>query len=151
MLLCTTSAALTGSLVLFCFFPDSCMPLNFTNQMSHDDHKARGATLPRMGSGQGRARRGSAGTHRVRDGATEQRESQEMDKVPPGAKGNNNNRQHSGTGRGYTVTQMFLVLYPLNVFTPHTGFPPVCYNPGGPPGFNCAPTSLSIAYFFKTF
>ncbi|XP_032432047.1 roundabout homolog 1-like isoform X2 [Xiphophorus hellerii] len=84
------------------FSDDSFMPLNFTNQMSHDDHKARGATLPRMGSGQGRARRGSAGTHRVRDGATEQRESQEMDKVPPGAKGNNNNnRQHSGTGREF--------------------------------------------------
>ncbi|XP_054899633.1 roundabout homolog 1-like isoform X1 [Poeciliopsis prolifica] len=78
------------------FSDDTCMPLNFTNQTSHNDHKARGATLPRMGSGQGRARRGSAGTHRVRDGATEQRESQEMDKVPQGAKGNNNNRQHSG-------------------------------------------------------
>uniref|UniRef100_A0A3B3YQ81 Roundabout, axon guidance receptor, homolog 1 (Drosophila) n=1 Tax=Poecilia mexicana TaxID=48701 RepID=A0A3B3YQ81_9TELE len=59
---------------------------------------SRGATLPRMGSGQGRARRGSAGTHRARDGATEQRESQEMDKVPQGAKGNNNNRQHSEFG-----------------------------------------------------
>ncbi|MED6257841.1 hypothetical protein ATANTOWER_032333, partial [Ataeniobius toweri] len=80
------------------FSDDSCMPLNFTSQTSHGDHKVRGATLPRMGSGQGRGRRGSAGTHRVRDGALEQRESQEMDKIQQGAKGNNKNRQHSEFG-----------------------------------------------------
>ncbi|XP_038145121.1 roundabout homolog 1-like isoform X3 [Cyprinodon tularosa] len=78
------------------FSDDSCMPLNFISQASHGDYKMRGATLPRMGSGQGRGRRGSTGTHRVREGAIEQRESQEED--PQGAKGNNNNIQHSEIG-----------------------------------------------------
>lgn len=74
------------------------MPLNFTSQMSHCDYKVRGATLPRMGSGQARGRLGSAGTSKVRDGALEQKENQEAYKTPPGGKGNSKSRQHSGTG-----------------------------------------------------
>nr|XP_015816604.2 roundabout homolog 1 isoform X2 [Nothobranchius furzeri] len=74
------------------FSDDSCMPLSFSSQMSHCDYKVRGATLPRMGSGQARGRRGSAGPHKVRE---EQRENQEMHKVPQGGKGSNKHRQHS--------------------------------------------------------
>ncbi|KAM4545430.1 roundabout homolog 1-like isoform 2-T2 [Odontesthes bonariensis] len=79
------------------FNDDSCMPLNFTNQMSRADYKARGATLPRMGSGEARGRRGSAGTHRVRGSTSEKKECQELNKIPPG-KGNNKNRQQSEFG-----------------------------------------------------
>uniref|UniRef100_A0AAQ6A745 Roundabout, axon guidance receptor, homolog 1 (Drosophila) n=1 Tax=Amphiprion ocellaris TaxID=80972 RepID=A0AAQ6A745_AMPOC len=75
----------------------SCMPLNFTSQMSHADYKVRGATLPRMGSGEARGRRGSTGTHRVKEGTFEQRESQEKHKTPLAGKGNSKSRQHSGT------------------------------------------------------
>ncbi|XP_017268156.1 roundabout homolog 1-like isoform X1 [Kryptolebias marmoratus] len=77
------------------FSDDTCMPLNFTSQISHCDYKVRGATLPRMGSGQARGRRGSAGTHKVKEGASEQRENQEMHKIPQGGKGNSKSRQHS--------------------------------------------------------
>ncbi|XP_054873065.1 roundabout homolog 1-like isoform X3 [Amphiprion ocellaris] len=78
------------------FNDDSCMPLNFTSQMSHADYKVRGATLPRMGSGEARGRRGSTGTHRVKEGTFEQRESQEKHKTPLAGKGNSKSRQHSG-------------------------------------------------------
>ncbi len=74
------------------------MPLNFSSQMSHGDYKVRGATLPRMGSGEARGRRGSAGTHRVKEASLEQRESQDKHKTPPGGKGSSKSRQHSGTG-----------------------------------------------------
>ncbi|KAM6907079.1 roundabout homolog 1-like isoform 1-T1 [Xenentodon cancila] len=80
------------------FNDDSCMPLNFTNQMCHADYKVRGATLPRMGSGESRGRRGSTGTHRVREGTVEQSESQATRKNPPGGKVNSKNRQHSEFG-----------------------------------------------------
>ena len=62
--------------------------------MSHGDYIARGATLPRVGSGDARGRRGSTGTHRVREAA----EGQEKHKTPPGGKGSSKSRQHSGTG-----------------------------------------------------
>ncbi|XP_041864909.1 roundabout homolog 1-like isoform X2 [Melanotaenia boesemani] len=80
------------------FNDDSCMPLNFPNQMSHGDYKARGATLPRMGSGEARGRRGSTGTHRVRESTVEMKEGQGMHKIPPGGKGNNKHRQQSEFG-----------------------------------------------------
>ncbi|XP_029956397.1 roundabout homolog 1-like isoform X2 [Salarias fasciatus] len=78
------------------FNDDSCMPLNFTSQLSHGDYKVRGATLPRMGSGEARGRRGSTGTHRVREGALEPRENQENHKNQTAGKGKH--RQHSEFG-----------------------------------------------------
>lgn len=66
--------------------------------MSHGDYKVRGATLPRMGSGEARGRRGSTGTHRVKEAACEQRESQDKHKTPHGGKGGSRSQQHSGTG-----------------------------------------------------
>lgn len=75
------------------------MPLSFPSQMSHGDYKVRGATLPRMGSGEARGRRGSTGTHRVREATHEQRETQDKHKTPLGGKGSSKSRQHSGTGR----------------------------------------------------
>uniref|UniRef100_A0A671UIG2 Roundabout homolog 1-like n=1 Tax=Sparus aurata TaxID=8175 RepID=A0A671UIG2_SPAAU len=84
--------------VLRCVSPDSCMPLSFSSQMSHGDYKVRGATLPRMGSGEARGRRGSTGTHRVKEAACEQRESQDKHKTPHGGKGGSRSQQHSGTG-----------------------------------------------------
>lgn len=78
------------------FNDDSCMPLNFTSYMSHADSKVRGATLPRMGSGEARGRRGSTGTHRVREGASESRENQENHKNQTAGKGKH--RQHSEFG-----------------------------------------------------
>lgn len=81
-----------------CFYSaDSFMPMNFTSQTSHADYKVRGATLPRMGSGDARGRRGSTGTHRVKEGTVEEGESNEKQKIPVGGKGGNKSRQHSGT------------------------------------------------------
>ncbi|XP_031712862.1 roundabout homolog 1-like isoform X1 [Anarrhichthys ocellatus] len=80
------------------FNDDSCMPLNFSSQMSHSDYKVRGATLPRMGSGEDRGRRGSTGTHKAREATVEQRESQDKHKTPPGGKGSSKSRQHSEIG-----------------------------------------------------
>ncbi|TMS13760.1 Roundabout-like protein 1 [Larimichthys crocea] len=80
------------------FNDDSCMPLSFPSQMSHGDYKVRGATLPRMGSGEARGRRGSTGTHRVKEGACEQRESQDKHKTSQGGKGSSKSRQHSEFG-----------------------------------------------------
>ncbi|XP_010780288.1 roundabout homolog 1-like [Notothenia coriiceps] len=73
------------------FNDDSCTPLSFSSKMSHGDYIARGATLPRVGSGEARGRRGSTGTHRVREAA----EGQEKHKTPPGGKGSSKSRQHS--------------------------------------------------------
>ncbi|KAM8835709.1 roundabout homolog 1-like isoform 1-T2 [Synchiropus picturatus] len=64
------------------FNDDSCMPLNFPNQSSHGDYRVRGATLPRMGSGETRGRRGSTGTHKVKEGLCEQKESQDKCRSP---------------------------------------------------------------------
>ncbi|XP_049896723.1 roundabout homolog 1-like [Epinephelus moara] len=80
------------------FNDDSCMPLNFPSQMSHGDYKARGATLPRMGSGEARGRRGSTGTHRVKEASGEHRENQDKHKTPQGGKGSSKSRQHSEFG-----------------------------------------------------
>ncbi|KAM9729212.1 roundabout homolog 1-like isoform 1-T1 [Menidia menidia] len=80
------------------FNDDSCMPLNLTNQMARADYKARGATLPRMGSGEARGRRGSTGTHRVRENAFEKKECQDVNKTPNGGKGSSRNRQQSEFG-----------------------------------------------------
>ncbi|XP_069366112.1 roundabout homolog 1-like isoform X3 [Paralichthys olivaceus] len=80
------------------FNDDSCMPLSFSSQMSHGDYKVRGATLPRMGSGDARGRRGSTGTHRVRDGTVEPRDNQDKHKTPVGGKGSSRSRQHSEFG-----------------------------------------------------
>ncbi|XP_060911599.1 roundabout homolog 1-like isoform X1 [Labrus mixtus] len=81
------------------FNDDSCMPLSFSSQMSHVDYKVRGATLPRMGSGDARGRRGSTGTHRVKEVApNEQREGQDKHKSPGGGKGSSKSRQHSELG-----------------------------------------------------
>ncbi|XP_024121650.1 roundabout homolog 1 isoform X3 [Oryzias melastigma] len=80
------------------FSDDTCMPLTFTNQMCHGDNKVRGATLPRMGSGESRGRRGSAGTHRVKEGSSEQSKGQDKHKISSAVKGNNKNRQHSEFG-----------------------------------------------------
>ncbi|XP_028322236.1 roundabout homolog 1-like isoform X2 [Gouania willdenowi] len=83
-----------------CYQPndDSCMPMNFTGQMSQGDYKVRGATLPRIGSGEPRGRRGSTGTHRVRDGTCELKENQEKHKNQITVKGNSQNNQHSESG-----------------------------------------------------
>ncbi|KAM3869297.1 roundabout homolog 1-like [Diretmus argenteus] len=80
------------------FNDDSCMPLNFPGQKSYDDFKVRGATLPRMGSGETRGRRGSTGAHRIREGSSEQKEGQEKHKTHHGAKGSSKSRQHSDFG-----------------------------------------------------
>ncbi|XP_029030349.2 roundabout homolog 1-like [Betta splendens] len=93
-----TQSAQQGCQPQDAFNDDSCTPLNFTSPASHGDYKARGATLPRMGSGEARGRRGSTGTHRVREGALEQRESQDKNRIPPGGKGGNNNRQQPEFG-----------------------------------------------------
>lgn len=75
------------------------MPMNFSSQISHCDYNVRGATLPRMGSGEARGRRGSTGTHKAREAASEQRESHDKHKTPAGGKGSSKSQQHSGTGR----------------------------------------------------
>lgn len=80
------------------FSDDTCMPLSFTSPVSHGDYRVRGATLPRMGSGETRGRRGSAGTQRIREGICEQSEDQDKHKTAAGAKGSCNNRQHSEFG-----------------------------------------------------
>uniref|UniRef100_A0A3B4BJW3 Roundabout, axon guidance receptor, homolog 1 (Drosophila) n=1 Tax=Periophthalmus magnuspinnatus TaxID=409849 RepID=A0A3B4BJW3_9GOBI len=77
--------------------PDTCMPLSFTSPVSHEDYRVRGATLPRMGSGEARGRRGSAGPQRIREGIFEQSEEQEKHKTTTGVKGSSKNRQHSGS------------------------------------------------------
>lgn len=76
---------------------DACMPLSFSGHLPHADYKVRGATLPRMGSGENRGRRGSTGTHRIKEAACEQRENPDKHKTPPGGKGSSKSRQHSGT------------------------------------------------------
>lgn len=88
--------------------PDSCMPVSFSSQMTHDEYKVRGATLPRMGSGEARGRRGSTGTHRVKEAGCEQRESQDKHKTPLEGKGSSKSRQHSGSGRNiFHCLQLF--------------------------------------------
>ncbi|XP_037125480.1 roundabout homolog 1-like isoform X1 [Syngnathus acus] len=80
------------------FNDDSFMPLNFPSQMSHSDSRVRGATLPRMGSGETRGRRGSTGTHRVREAPFEEGESQVIDKIQPSGNEGGKSKQHSECG-----------------------------------------------------
>ncbi|XP_068600469.1 roundabout homolog 1-like [Brachionichthys hirsutus] len=80
------------------FNDDSCMPLSFSNQLSHSDSKARGATLPRMGSGEARGRRGSTGNHRVKDAAAEDRETHDRHRAPHGGRGSSKSQPHSEFG-----------------------------------------------------
>ncbi|KAJ7995848.1 hypothetical protein DPEC_G00230970 [Dallia pectoralis] len=58
------------------FTDDSCMPLKSPNQTSR--YEGRGATLPRIGSGEGRGRRGSAGAQKTREGSVERQEVQDQ-------------------------------------------------------------------------
>ncbi|XP_061607733.1 roundabout homolog 1-like isoform X3 [Phyllopteryx taeniolatus] len=78
------------------FNDDSFMPLNFPSQLSHSDSRVRGATLPRMGSVEARGRRGSTGTHRVREAPFEECESQDIRKILPRGKASSKSKQHSG-------------------------------------------------------
>ncbi|XP_061607732.1 roundabout homolog 1-like isoform X2 [Phyllopteryx taeniolatus] len=77
------------------FNDDSFMPLNFPSQLSHSDSRVRGATLPRMGSVEARGRRGSTGTHRVREAPFEECESQDIRKILPRGKASSKSKQHS--------------------------------------------------------
>ncbi|XP_061607734.1 roundabout homolog 1-like isoform X4 [Phyllopteryx taeniolatus] len=80
------------------FNDDSFMPLNFPSQLSHSDSRVRGATLPRMGSVEARGRRGSTGTHRVREAPFEECESQDIRKILPRGKASSKSKQHSECG-----------------------------------------------------
>uniref|UniRef100_A0A8C6WVZ9 Roundabout guidance receptor 1 n=1 Tax=Neogobius melanostomus TaxID=47308 RepID=A0A8C6WVZ9_9GOBI len=105
------------------FSDDTCMPLSFTSPMSLGDYRVRGATLPRMGSGEARGRRGSAGTQKVREGVFEQNEGEEKHKTTTGAKGSSKNRQHSGNNDNeflnyisHSSTFIFYFLQNLGMF-----------------------------------
>lgn len=73
------------------------MPLKSPSHMSRCGYEVRGATLPRIGSGEGRGRRGSAGGQRTREGSVERREAQDKNRTPQGGKGSSKGRQHPGT------------------------------------------------------
>ncbi|XP_057676375.1 roundabout homolog 1-like isoform X1 [Corythoichthys intestinalis] len=78
------------------FNDDSFTPLNFPSHVPHSDSRVRGATLPRMGSGEARGRRGSTGTQRVREAPLEDGESRDIRKIlPRGKKGDGRSREHS--------------------------------------------------------
>lgn len=86
---------------------DLCTPLSFSGQVPPlGDYKVRGATLPRMGSGETRGRRGSTGMQRVKEAESEQREGQDKHKNPQGAKGSSRSRQHSGSERIGVISQL---------------------------------------------
>uniref|UniRef100_A0A4W5KU10 Roundabout guidance receptor 1 n=1 Tax=Hucho hucho TaxID=62062 RepID=A0A4W5KU10_9TELE len=76
---------------------DSCMPLKSPSHRSRCGYEVRGATLPRIGSGEGRGRRGSAGGQRTREGSVERREAQDKNRTPQGGKGSSKARQHPGS------------------------------------------------------
>ncbi|XP_054610116.1 roundabout homolog 1-like isoform X2 [Dunckerocampus dactyliophorus] len=80
------------------FNDDSFMPLNFPSQMSQSNFKVRGATLPRMGSGEARGRRGSTGTHRVREAPFEDGEIQDSHKMLARGKGGSKSKQQPEFG-----------------------------------------------------
>uniref|UniRef100_A0AAY4AX66 Roundabout, axon guidance receptor, homolog 1 (Drosophila) n=1 Tax=Denticeps clupeoides TaxID=299321 RepID=A0AAY4AX66_9TELE len=73
----------------------SAAGLNSPPHSSRGGYEVRGATLPKVGSGEGRNRRGSAGGYRTREGSVERRESQERHRSPQG-KGAGKPRQHPG-------------------------------------------------------
>uniref|UniRef100_A0A6Q2Y3U1 Roundabout homolog 1-like n=2 Tax=Esox lucius TaxID=8010 RepID=A0A6Q2Y3U1_ESOLU len=70
------------------FTDDSCMPLKSPSHTSRCGYEGRGATLPRIGSGEGRGRRGSAGGQRTREGSVERQEAQDKSRTQQGGKGN---------------------------------------------------------------
>ncbi|XP_030647958.1 roundabout homolog 1 [Chanos chanos] len=57
-------------------------------------YEVRGATLPKMGCGDGRDRRGSAGGYRTREGSAERRGDQDRHRTPQSGKGSSKTRQH---------------------------------------------------------
>ncbi|XP_071191018.1 roundabout homolog 1-like isoform X1 [Salvelinus alpinus] len=79
------------------FTDDSCMPLKSPSHMSRCGYEVRGATLPRIGSGEGRGRRGSAGGQRTREGSVERREGQDKNRTPQGGKGSSKAHQPPGS------------------------------------------------------
>ncbi|XP_077596344.1 roundabout homolog 1-like isoform X1 [Stigmatopora nigra] len=74
------------------FNDDSFMPLNFPSHMTHSDLSIRGATLPRMGSGEVRGRRGSTGTQRIGQAPSPLEDGLSRHK---GKRGNGKSKEHS--------------------------------------------------------
>ncbi|XP_035391356.1 roundabout homolog 1-like [Electrophorus electricus] len=73
---------------------DPCLPLSPSSagpkSPSHGSrcgYEEKGATLPRMGCGEARGRRGSAGGYRTREGSAERRGDHDRHRVPHGGKG----------------------------------------------------------------
>lgn len=96
------------NVLLFTASADSCTPRSFSGQGPPlHDYKVRGATLPRMGSGEARGRRGSTGMQRAKEAESEQRETQDKHKNPQGAKGSSRSRQHSGSEQMEFFSEVF--------------------------------------------
>lgn len=118
---------------LFLFpHPDLSMPLSpssvgmkNTNHGSRCGYEERGATLPRMGCGESRDRRGSAGGYRTREASAERRGEHDKHRNTHGGKGAGKTRQHAGKlccDLVYTVRlrfQWFQVAHVLTVLGPH--------------------------------
>lgn len=92
-------------MVLLFLFPnlDPPMPLSPSsagmknnNQGSRCGYEERGATLPRMGCGESRDRRGSAGGYRTREASAERRGEHDKHRNTHGGKGAGKTRQHAG-------------------------------------------------------
>lgn len=89
---------------LFLFLnSDPSMPLSpssvgmkTTNHGSRCGYEERGATLPRMGCGESRDRRGSAGGYRTREASAERRGEHDKHRNTHGGKGAGKTRQHAG-------------------------------------------------------
>lgn len=83
--------------------PDPLMPLSPSSVgMKSNNHgprcgyEERGATLPRMGCGESRDRRGSAGGYRTREASAERRGEHNKHRNTHGGKGPGKTRQHTG-------------------------------------------------------
>uniref|UniRef100_A0A3B4CUJ4 Roundabout, axon guidance receptor, homolog 1 (Drosophila) n=1 Tax=Pygocentrus nattereri TaxID=42514 RepID=A0A3B4CUJ4_PYGNA len=63
---------------------------------SRCSYEERGATLPRMGCGEARDRRGSAGGYRTREGSADRRGDHDRHRNPHGGKGSSKARQQAG-------------------------------------------------------
>ncbi|XP_060751455.1 roundabout homolog 1-like isoform X2 [Tachysurus vachellii] len=81
---------------------DTSMPLSpssvgmkTTNHGSRCGYEDRGATLPRMGCGESRDRRGSAGGYRTREASAERRGEHDKHRNTHGGKGAGKTRQHA--------------------------------------------------------
>lgn len=99
------------SLFLF-LISDPSMPLSpssvgmkTTNHGSRCGYEERGATLPRMGCGESRDRRGSAGGFRTREASAERRGEHDKHRNTHGGKGAGKSRQHAGK---YHILQFVL-------------------------------------------